>query len=171
ASATPNNGAVAASYAPGDHLTLAGGTFSAPAVLAVTNTLLVGLGINNFVVGNYSPADTIALTGGTHTTPAELSVTTTRVVSATVAAGGTGGTDGTQTVTGTTGTGTKFQASVTVAGGAITAVLSITLAGSYTANPTTLTAEPVTGASLTGAQLNVVMGVATVTVSTAGAYA
>ena len=124
----------------------------------------------------YVPNDTVTQTGGT-LQPAGpgaasvLTVATTKVVSATVAAGGSGGTPGTQTVTGTTGTGTKFQASVTVsAGGAITAVLSITVAGSYTANPTTLTAEPVTGASLTGAQLSVVMGAATVTVSTAGAY-
>lgn len=76
------------------------------------------------------------------------------VQSATVNAGGSGGTNGTQTVTGTTGTGTKFQASVTVAGGAITAVLSITTAGSYSVLPTSLTAEPVTGASLTGATLS-----------------
>ena len=123
----------------------------------------------------YVPADTITQAGGTLQpggpgAASVLTVATTKAVSATVAAGGTGGTNGTQTVTGTTGTGTKFQASVTVAGGAITAVLSIAVAGSYTANPTTLTAEPVTGASLTGAQLSVVMGVATVTVSTAGAY-
>src|SRR6185312_1152230 len=170
ASATPNNGAVAASYAPGDHLTLAGGTFSAPAVLAVTNTLLVGLGINNFGVGNYAPADTIALTGGTQTTPAELTVATTRVVSATVAAGGAGGTDGTQTVIGTTGTGTPFQASVTVTGGAVTAVLSITVPGSYTVNPTTPATEPVTGASLTGAELDIVLGVDTFSISDGGVF-
>jgi hypothetical protein len=124
----------------------------------------------------YVPNDTITQAGGTLQpggpgAASVLTVATTKVVSATVAAGGSGGTNGTQTVTGTTGTGTKFQASVTVAGGAITAVLSISVAGSYTANPTTLTAEPVTGASLTGAQLSVVMGVATVSVSTAGAYA
>jgi hypothetical protein len=118
--------------------------------------------------GSYAPSDTITLAGGTGTNPI-LTVTNTKVVSATVAAGGSGGDDGTQTVTGTTGTGTKFQASVTVASGAITAVLSITVAGDYTVNPTSLTAEPVTGASLTGAQLNVKMGVLTATVSTAGA--
>ena len=91
-----------------------------------------------------------------------------KVISATVAAGGSGGTNGTQTVTGTTGTGTKFTASVTVASNAITAVLSITLAGSYSVMPTVLTAEPVTGASLTGAQLSIVMGVESVTVTAAG---
>jgi hypothetical protein len=50
------------------------------------------------------------------------------------------------------------SASVTVAGGAVTAVLSILTAGVYTVNPTTLTAEPVTGASLAGATLSIKMG-------------
>lgn len=76
------------------------------------------------------------------------------VQNAAVVSGGTGGTSGTQTVSGTTGTGTKFSASVTVSGGAITAVLSITVAGSYSVLPTNLSAEPVTGASLTGATLS-----------------
>jgi hypothetical protein len=88
------------------------------------------------------------------------------VTGATVAAGGTGGTAGTQTVTGTTGTGTMFQASVTVSGGAITAVQSIAVGGLYTASPTNLAAEPVTGAGLTGATLNLTMaGVATLVVA------
>lgn len=123
--------------------------------------------------GNYAPGDTITLAGGSAPggfTRAVLNVTHTKVVSATVAAGGSGGTTGTQTVTGTTGTGTPFQASVTVAGGAITAVLSITVAGDYTVNPTTPTAEPVTGASLTGAQLNVKLGVLTATRNAGGIY-
>ena len=79
------------------------------------------------------------------------------VQNAAVVAGGSGGTNGTQTVTGTTGTGTKFQASVTVSGGAITAVLSITVPGQYTALPSNLNSEPVTGASLTGATLSLAM--------------
>lgn len=69
---------------------------------------------------------------------------------------GSGGTNGTQTVTGTTGTGTKFQASVTIAGGIITVINSVTVAGNYTVLPT-LVGEPVTGASLTGATLNLAM--------------
>jgi hypothetical protein len=102
--------------------------------------------------------------------PAILSVTTTGVASAIIAAGGSGGTNGTQTVTGTTGTGTKFSESVTVAGGVITAVLSITNTGAYTINPTNLVAEPVTGGALTGAQLNIKMGVASLSVATPGSY-
>jgi hypothetical protein len=82
------------------------------------------------------------------------------VASAVINAAGSGGTNGTQTVTGTTGTGTKFTAQVTVSGGIITAILSITLGGSYSVLPTNPAAEPVTGASLTGATLSLVMGVA-----------
>lgn len=120
--------------------------------------------------GSYNIGDTIPLAGGTFTTAAVLTVATTQVQSATVAAGGSGGTNGTQTVTGTTGTGTKFQASVTISGGAITAINSITTPGVYTVNPTTLTAEPVTGAGLTGATLNIKMGVLSATTSVTGSY-
>lgn len=121
--------------------------------------------------GSYAPGDTIVPAAGTSSVAGVLKVSTTGVKSATVAAGGSGGTNGTQTVTGTTGTGTKFTASVTVSGGAITAVLSILTAGSYTANPTVLTNEPVTGAGLSGAALSVVMGVVgSVAVTTSGNY-
>lgn len=121
----------------------------------------------------YRPSDTITLTYGTavsNATRSVLTVTHVKVVSATISAGGTGGTNGTQTVAGTTGTGTKFQASVTISGGAITAVGSISVAGDYTVAPTDPTQEPVTGASLTGAILNVVLGVLTVSITTAGIY-
>lgn len=130
------------------------------------NTLEVNAAGTGYVPGNF-----IYPSGGVQTTQSILRVVTTKVVSATVAAGGTGGTPGTQTVTGTTGTGTKFQASVTVdGGGAISAVLSITTVGSYTVNPTTITAEPVTGASLTGAKLSVVMGVDTISIINPGVF-
>lgn len=120
----------------------------------------------------YAPNDTITLTGGTTTGGSQgvLTVKYTKVVSATVNAGGSGGTAGTQTVTGTTGRGSYFTASVTVSGGAITAVNSITTGGVYFQNPTTIGQEPVTGANLSGAKLNVVMGVAQVTVTNIGGY-
>lgn len=79
------------------------------------------------------------------------------VQNAAIVTAGTGGTNGTQTVTGTTGTGTRFQASVTVSGGSITAVGSITVAGAYTALPSNLNNEPVTGGGLTGAALSLAM--------------
>jgi hypothetical protein len=156
-------------YAPGDTITLTGGTASTQAILAVTSTKLTTIALNAAGT-NYVPDEVLTLVGGTATTAGEVTVASTKVVSATVAAPGSGGTDGTQTVTGTTGTGTKFQASVTIASGSITAVSSIVLGGDYTVNPTSLTNEPVTGASLTGAQLNVVMGVNAVTLTNAGVY-
>lgn len=81
-------------------------------------------------------------------------------VSATVGAGGSGGTNGTQTVTVSGGVGvtTASQFSVTVAGGTITAVLSLVTAGLYEqvpgwpSNPSTVA---VTGAGLVGATLAV----------------
>lgn len=119
----------------------------------------------------YSINDLITLAGGISLSPMVLKVTHTKVVSATIATAGTGGTPGAAVVTGTTGTGTKFQANVTIsAGGIISAVNSIALAGDYTADMTDHTAEPVTGAALVGAQLNAVMGVLTVAVNNAGDY-
>lgn len=70
---------------------------------------------------------------------------------------GTGGTAGVQVVTGTTGTGTMFQASVLVAGGSITQILGMVVNGTYTVNPTSLVAEPVTGGALSGATLSLAM--------------
>lgn len=144
--------------------------FSVANVKSSVSTLAT-LAVNSPGTSGYVPGNFIYPTGGTQTTPAILRVTSTKVISATIAAAGTGGTPGTQTVTGTTGTGTKFQASVTVSGGgAITAVLSITEAGAYTVNPTSITAEPVTGASLAGAQLSVSMGVNAISIVNAGVF-
>lgn len=140
-------------------------------VASETQEQLTAITINAAGSGVYAPGDVIQLAGGVALRPARVTVSTTKAVSATVAAGGSGGTPGTQTVTGTTGTGTKFQASVTVSGGgAISAVLSITVAGDYSANPTDPTQEPVTGASLTGARLNVQMGLLTVSITDAGIF-
>lgn len=127
----------------------------------------------------HAPGDLITLAGGTYSTPMKLEVATTKAVSATVAAGGAGdlGDGAGVIVEGTTGTGTKFRASVTITANAIASVQSISLAGSYSVNPTDIANEPVTyisgassGAELTGAALNVVMGADTVTVSDPGAY-
>jgi hypothetical protein len=118
---------------------------------------------------SYYPGDIVFGTGTP--TPGQYQVTSTQVLSAAITAGGSGGTNGTQTVTGTTGTGTRFQASVTVAGGAITAIGSITVPGNYTAAPTNLNAEPVTGAGLTGATLAIGMGALAVSVLVPGVFA
>lgn len=168
--ATPITSGVMATYAPGELITLAGGTFLTPAILDVTNTKLLSTLSSGTGIG-YVPTNTIVLAGGTSSPAASVTVNTTRVTGLpTINAAGSGGTNGTQTVTGTTGTGTKFTASVTVAGGVITAVLSVLTHGSYTVNPTSLTAEPVTGASLSGAQLGITMGPNTVTVLANGIF-
>jgi hypothetical protein len=80
-------------------------------------------------------------------------VASTCLQSATVVAGGSGGTNGAVTVTGTTGTGTKFQATGTITGGALAGALVVTVPGAYSVNPTSLQAEPVTGGGLTGCTL------------------
>lgn len=72
----------------------------------------------------------------------------------TIAAAGSGGSNGAVTLTGTTGTGTKFQLTGTIAGGVLSAISAISVAGSYSALPSTLAAEPVTGGSLTGCTVN-----------------
>lgn len=136
-----------------------------------TVSTLATLAINSPGTSGYAPGDFIYPTGGTQTAQPVLQAMTTQVVSATVAAAGTGGTPGSQTVTGTTGTGTKFTATVTVdGGGAISSVDAIATGGVYTVNPTTLTAEPVTGASLMGAQLSVSMGIQSITIVYAGVF-
>jgi hypothetical protein len=102
-----------------------------------------------------------------------LYVATTQVVSATVAAGGTSCSGVTATLTGTTGTGGSgafFTATVPISGGAISGTVTITSGGSYRTNPTSLTAEPVTGSSCSGAQLSLVMGVQYANVQNPGSY-
>lgn len=136
-----------------------------------TESELATLALASAGTGTYAPGDIVTLTGGVQKIPAVMQVTTTQAVSATVAAAGTGGTPGSATVTGTTGTGTKFQATVTISGGGtISSVDAISLAGSYTVNPTAPSAEPVTGASLTGAQLNVKLGILTFTIGKPGVF-
>lgn len=107
-------------------------------------------------LSSYVPGDIVQASGFRGS---QLLVQSTKVISAIVGSGGTGGTTGNQIVTGTTGTGTKFQASVAVAGGTITTVNSITTPGVYTVNPINGFSEPVTGGGLTGATLGINMGI------------
>lgn len=117
----------------------------------------------------YTAIPTVAIAGagalGAGSSAAATAVM--KVVSATIAAGGTGYTNGAQVLTGTTGTGTKVQVNVTIAGGIVTAITGIAVAGAYTVLPT-LAGEATTGPVGTGATLNLVMGVASITVGTAG---
>ena len=186
ASAVPVNSGISQSYAPSDLVTLAGGIFSVPTRLAITNTLLLNLALNFAGVGVYAPADTIHLTGGTQSTPAVLTVSTTQVSGATIASAGTVGGPpflGTTNavVQGTTGTGIKFQATCTMNSTGLLAVSSISLTGDYTVNPTTPATEPVTlvsysgggapvGLTLTGAVLDITLGVLGFAITNAGIF-
>ncbi len=169
--ATANTGSVSASYVPTELVTLAGGTFTDPTVLRVTNTKIKSLSVYEGGTG-YVPTNTITLAGGTQTTAPVVTVNTTEVVDVTaIAAPGAGGTPGAVVLTGTTGTGTMFQATGVISGGGLLIqVDAIILNGSYTVNPTSLAAEPVTGGGLVGAQLSIAMGVSTVTVTNAGVF-
>jgi hypothetical protein len=80
--ATPNNAAVTFSYAPGDLVTLAGGTELTPAVLAVTTSELVSI-LAKLAGTGYAINDTITLAGGTSSTSAIAKVASVIAVSAT----------------------------------------------------------------------------------------
>lgn len=80
------------------------------------------------------------------------------VIAAVINNPGTGGTPGAVTLTGTTGTGTKFQATGVInTAGVLTGPLVVTVPGFYTADPTSLTGEPVTGGGLAGATVDLTM--------------
>jgi hypothetical protein len=163
--------------APGSYTAIPTVSLTGPGKNAVLGSTTMA-GLSSSVVatpqsstGSYAPGNTITATGGTFSTAAKYNVVTTGVISATIVSGGTGGaSDGTFTVTGTTGTGTKFTALASFTSGIITAISSISSAGSYTVNPTTLTSEPVTGNDVVGAVFSVKMGVETISPNTGGSY-
>jgi hypothetical protein len=171
--ATPLNTAIIASYAPGDTITLAGGVFTVPAVLSITDTILLSCALS---AGgeNYAPGDTITLAGGTHSVAAVATIVSTQAAGIGFAPGlgGSGGTPGPVVLTGTTGTGTPFQVNGVIgAGGDLVSVGSIINPGSYTVNPNVLPAhEPVTGGGLVGAEVGVAVGVGTFSISNGGKY-
>lgn len=147
-------------------------------------SLDVGSTLQTLILDNagsgYAPGDTITLAGGTFTTASTLTVSTTKVVTASLVSAGAGfapGIPGSTPMTGTTGAGTKVRLSASVdASGTILSV-SVTgfgtnSGGSYTANPTNLSAEPLTHAGLIGAPPTVLltMGVATFTIDDRGLY-
>ena len=124
--------------------------------------------------GSYAPGDTATLTATGSVTAAVLKVTATTVVAVAANGAGSGGVNGACVLTGTTGVGVSglglFTVNATISGGAIASVGSIVNAGIYTTNPTSLTAEPVTGCSLVGGTVALTMGVNYANVATAGAY-
>lgn len=127
----------------------------------------------------YAPGNVLTLSGGTATsgtTTGQLTVSTVKLVSATIAAGGTGYGNA-QTFNVTVAGGTSTTAAVvsvtTNAGGVVTTINSVTTPGSYTVLPT-LAANAVTGDNGTdhgtGLTLNLVFGILGVTISRAGVY-
>lgn len=170
--ATPIDGGVTSSYAPNDIVTLAGGTFSIQAQVSVTTTKLVSIQPQAGAGRGYVPADTVTLAGGVQAVAPVVTVSKTQVTTAIVNAPGSGGPhSAVVTMTGTTGSGTPFQASVnTDSTGAILSVNFISVPGSYTVNPTSLSAEPVTGGGITGATLTITMGPGLVSVTTPGSF-
>lgn len=117
--------------------------------------------------GSYHPNDILTIVGGAGV-PSQFRIASTQVVSATVSAPGSGGTNGPVTITGTTGTGTKFQATGTIAGGSLSGPLTIINPGSYTVNPN-LTGDPVNGGGLVGATVALQTGGGTLAGFTPGA--
>ena len=119
----------------------------------------------------YAPSTLLTLTGG-YGDPPEFQIVTTEAARIDILDLGTGGNAGTHTFRGTTGTGTPFEFTADIApDGTLTgAVATITIAGSYTVNPT-LFDEPVTDitdGSLTGGTVSVGMWPEAVALNDAG---
>lgn len=157
-------------YTVGDILDVSGGTFDFRVKIRVTSVssgVITGAVISEGGSYTSNPTNPVAVTGpGNDDATFNLTFASNgwtlrrrsqQAASATIGAGGSGGTNGTQTVTlattGAVGVTTSAQFSVTVAGGAITAVLGVVTPGLYEKMPTNPVA--VTGAGLVGATLNV----------------
>lgn len=138
---------------------------------AVLNATMKAVSAVPVVAGSgYVPTDTITLTGGVHTINSILTVSTTKLVSVAVNAGGSNYLVGdTITLAGGTFSTATILTVATVNSGAITGV-TITNAGSYTANTSSFTQGSTSGVG-TGATFNTALfGVNTAAVTTAGAY-
>lgn len=155
--ATANNGVVSSSYQRGDTITLAGGVFSAPAVLVVNTSTLVSLAVNAGGSG-YVIGDTLVLAGGT---PAQMPVITVTGVSGgaitsfAISSGGAFNANGsgafTQYSTSGAGTGATFKT-------ALFGPLALTFqnVGSYTTVPTNPVNQAATSGVGAGATFNLI---------------
>lgn len=129
-----------------------------------------------------APGDVITLTGGTAVSQGQLTVNTCQVHGAAVNAAGSGGTTGGCVLTDAgTFTGRPFQIYATIVAGSISALgnfLPLVGQGDYSVNPSSLSAEPVSGCGLSGSPtLTITMGVSQshkpgsgVSVSAPGSY-
>jgi hypothetical protein len=159
-------------------------TLAANAGTSTGLSYLPGLsaGTSSTITGSYVPGDIVALAGGTAVTGASGKVMATTVLQAAIAAAGTGGyangsPNGACSVTGTTGTGTRVVLTVTLSGGAMTAITAVTTPGVYTADIASHTSEPVVGSTtaagcalLTGAAVALQTVPVDMAVQVAGAY-
>jgi hypothetical protein len=160
--------AAGSGYAPGNTITLTGGTFSQAIVATVVTTKLVSVAINAAGTG-YAVNDTIVLAGGAGATPAVLTVTT-------VSTGAITGVSISNAGSYTTNSATFTQASTSGSGtGATfnTALFGVntktdTNVGNYSVLPSNPVAQGSTSGSGTGYTANVVWGVLSVTVAAGG---
>lgn len=117
--ATPIVSGVTTTYAPGDTITLTGGTALSQAVLTVSTTQIVSI-VLNAAGSSYAVNDTITLSGGTSSVAAVLTVLTEsagKIETFSVTTAGTfsanpNGGNMTQASTSGSGTGATFQAAV-----------------------------------------------------------
>ncbi len=153
-------------YAPGDTVTLAGGTSTTAGVLTVATAKAVSAAINAAGTG-YTANDVLTVAGGTSTSAVQITVDTvdgsgviqtahiTQVGSYTVLPSNA------VAVTGGSGTGATFD----LGWGVLT--VTVTTAGVYSVLPTNAIAQASTSGSGSGATFNATWGVASV-VKTAG---
>jgi hypothetical protein len=157
-------------YAPGDLLTVAGGTSTYPGIVQVNTTEVRSLTpTTGFLGTGYANGDVVTISTGTGTA-ANATVTTgaanTSVASLTVANGGNYTVNPTSTnvaTTNTTGSGSGLRVDVTMK----IFTIGIANTGRYSALPT-LTNNIVTGGSGVSANINLVMGVNDITVTNPG---
>lgn len=163
-------------YAPGQVLTLAGGT-GTQGTLTVVSTKALSAALGNNSGTGYAGGDVVTVDGGTGTS-ATVTVVSTQVKTVAIAAGGDGYATG-DTIELTTGTTSSLAAQFTVGtivGGAATGPIeTITVVpsvlGTYTVNPT-LTGSPTNARSGggTNATLDLTMEAKAVSLATAGSY-
>lgn len=173
-SVTVNTGGVTATYAPGDHVTLAGGTFTTPAVVNVDATEIVSLAVNAAGTNNYAPGDSIALAGGVFSTIAHVAVGQTKIVAVTVQNGGFGGTPGVWSGFVLSGlpAANRGSFSVTIGGGGGITAISISNPGAYSANPDNLANATlvIPGAGGSDYRVSLAMGVLSVALTNGGVF-
>jgi hypothetical protein len=120
----------------------------------------------------YVPSDTVTLSvpSVNNTNNAVLTVTHTRLVNVVVLNAGTNLTNGVRTFTVSGGTGTSAQFTALVENNSIVNMITITVFGSYTLNPSVTANASSVDTGISDATFNLTMGAHLVTISSGGAY-